>query len=241
MKKISFILVILISLSIIACNKENPKNDAAVPAGTHKIVVKEFQNASGYTYILASEKGKDYWIAIKEMPVQKGDILYFTQSMEMKNFTSKTLNKTFDTILFVDHVTKTPVKEPPKVPNPAISSAHQGVSAEKKENVHITPLKDGLTIEKIYEQRQDLNGKTVKVKGVVTKYNGGIMNRNWIHIQDGTGFENHYDIAVTTDQSARVGETIVVEGVLATDKDFGAGYRYDAIIENAKITTEKKS
>jgi hypothetical protein len=67
------------------------------------------------------------------------------------------------------------------------------------------------------------------------------MNRNWIHIQDGTGTGETADLTITSDQPAKVGDTIIIEGTVATDKDFGAGYFYEVIIENAKITVEEKS
>ena len=106
-------------------------------------------------------------------------------------------------------------------------------------DIKVTPLEGGLTVEAVNKDKVNLAGKTVKVKGVVTKYNGGIMNRNWIHLQDGTKFGESVDITVTSDQPVKVGDTIVIEGTVALDKDFGAGYFYDIIIENAKITVDK--
>ena len=61
------------------------------------------------------------------------------------------------------------------------------------------------------------------------------MKRNWIHIQDGTGDENSYDLVVTTNDEVKVGDVITAEGKLAVDKDFGAGYFFPVIIEEAKI------
>jgi hypothetical protein len=80
-----------------------------------------------------------------------------------------------------------------------------------------------------------LKGKVVNVKGKVVKFNKQIMNRNWIHIQDGTGNENEFDLVVTSDQDTKVGDIIVAEGTLSVDKDFGAGYFFPVIVENAKI------
>ena len=61
---------------------------------------------------------------------------------------------------------------------------------------------------------------------------------NWLHIQDGTGDALSFDLAVTTEQTAAIGDLVVVEGVLASDRDFGGGYRFDAIIQGAKLTVE---
>ena len=64
------------------------------------------------------------------------------------------------------------------------------------------------------------------------------MGRNWIHLQDGTGNpeSNTHDLVVTTSQEpAADWDIITIEGVLAADKDFGSGYSYAAIIEEASI------
>ena len=113
---------------------------------------------------------------------------------------------------------------------------HPNIKSQKKGDLNIKPLPDGQTIAQIYMEKDVLKGKSVKVKGKVVKYNPDIMNRNWIHIQDGTGNENNYDLLVTSNDKTKIGDVIVAEGTLALDKDFGAGYAYKVLIENAKIT-----
>ncbi len=194
---------------------------------THVVEVVEHSNASNYTYIKVEEKDKEYWIAVPQMEVEKGEVLYFTKSMEMKNFHSETLNKTFDSVLFVDDISKTPHSANGKMSHPNVQSA--------KANVKIEPLKDGYTIAKLFDEKESLAGKKVKVKGKVVKYNTGIMNRNWIHIQDGTAGKDGYDLLVTSTNPAQVGQTIIAEGTVSIDKDFGAGYKYSLLIENAEV------
>ena len=94
------------------------------------------------------------------------------------------------------------------------------------------------TVAEIFEKNKDLDGKTVRVRGKVVRYNPAIMGKNWIHIQDGTGdpMKNTHDLVATSTQTATVGEVITVEGKLAANKDFGAGYVYTAIVEDAKVT-----
>lgn len=96
---------------------------------------------------------------------------------------------------------------------------------------------NSFTIAEIFAKNKDLHGKTVRVQGKVVKYNPGIMGKNWIHIQDGTGdpMKNTHDLVATSAETATVGEVITVQGRLAADKDFGAGYSYVAIIEEAQI------
>jgi hypothetical protein len=104
-----------------------------------------------------------------------------------------------------------------------------------KENVKIEPADNGNTIEQIYAQKNNLAGKTIIVRGKVVKYNKQIMKKNWIHIQDGSGSSKNYDLVVTSDQTANVGDIITVKGTLSLDKNFGAGYFFPVIIENAEL------
>ncbi|MCB0749910.1 MAG: DNA-binding protein [Ignavibacteriae bacterium] len=233
------ILIFFAALLLIwGCSNDKKETEETVPAGMNKITVAEHMNGGGYTFIKGEDGGKETWIAIREMPVETGETYYFKDAMEMKNFESKSLNKTFASILFVSEVTKN--AEAPKTAMPGMVSP-DGHTKPKVEaaDIKVTPLEDGLTVEAVNKDKVNLAGKTVKVKGVVTKYNGGIMNRNWIHLQDGTKFGESVDITVTSDQPVKVGDTIVIEGTVALDKDFGAGYFYDVIVENAKITVDK--
>jgi hypothetical protein len=112
--------------------------------------------------------------------------------------------------------------------------SHPNVESTK-ENVEVEPLKDGYTIAGIFDEKESLAGKEIRVKGKVVKYNEGIMDRNWIHIQDGTGEQGKHDLVVTTSDNVQIGETVIAEGTLAVDKDFGSGYKYSVILENAEI------
>ena len=242
MNKLLMIMGLSLMVLLIGCNDEAEQTETAnnteMTSTMHKIEILEHMDAAGYTYILANEDGKEYWIAIAQMPVKEGETLYYTQSMEMKNFASKALDRTFESILFVEGVSKDG-KSAAKAKNPMMdSNPHTGISKVEKKDIKVTPVKGGITVEKLYTGKLDLEGKKVKLKGVVTKFNGSIMSRNWIHLQDGTGFESYKDITVTTNDIAKVGETIVVEGILVLDKDFGSGYKYDAIVEEAKIVKE---
>jgi hypothetical protein len=76
--------------------------------------------------------------------------------------------------------------------------------------------------------------KEIKVYGEVVKVNLNIMSRNWIHLQDGSADE--YDFVLTSNSAFPVGHSVLFEGVLSTDKDFGAGYSYSIILEDAKIS-----
>ncbi|MBI5049133.1 MAG: hypothetical protein HZB54_09370 [Deltaproteobacteria bacterium] len=99
-------------------------------------------------------------------------------------------------------------------------------------------VKDVQAVEELYAKKDKLNGKKVVVRGKVVKFNGGIMGRNWIHLQDGSGKQGTNDITITTNQNANVGDTVVATGVMAINKEFGGQYKYEVIIEQATIAVE---
>ncbi len=237
MHRLSIIILVLFAIGFTACEKkEEPKeksaNQATMPAeDVHKVVVVDNMNASSYTYLKVKENDSEYWIAVPQMEVKKGETLYFGKSMEMKNFHSEALKKDFESILFVDHVSQTP-ENMSAVPN------HPKVTTTK-EDLSVKPLSSGKTIAQIYSEKNELAGKNVKVRGKVTKFNPNIMGRNWIHIQDGTGSSNNYDLMITSKDIVKVGDVVVAEGTVAINKDFGAGYSYPVMIEDANVKAEK--
>jgi uncharacterized protein YycO len=95
------------------------------------------------------------------------------------------------------------------------------------------------TVENIYKNMATLSGQTVSAQGKVVKVVSGIMKRNFIHIQDGTGDENSNDLIVTSKQTARVGDQVTISGVVVVNRDFGSGYFFPLLIENSSIVVKK--
>jgi hypothetical protein len=96
----------------------------------------------------------------------------------------------------------------------------------------------GYTVAECYERSNKLDKKKVLIRGKVVKVNPEIMDKNWIHIQDGTGDETSFDLTVTTKQMAEVGDIVLVEGKLFKDRNVGIEIIYPVIIEEARITVE---
>lgn len=111
------------------------------------------------------------------------------------------------------------------------------VSSAEPERV--AAAKDVVKVEEVFAKKDTLNGKKITVKGEVVKFNSGIMGKNWVHIKDGSGKSGTNDLTATTKDSAKIGDKVVVTGTLAVGKDFGAGYKYEAIIEDATVTPVK--
>jgi len=92
------------------------------------------------------------------------------------------------------------------------------------------------TVAALYQEKAQLNGHQVQVRGKVVKVNNGIMHRNFLHLQDGTGGQGTDQLTVTSQDTAAIGDEVVVTGTLAVDRDFGAGYTYPVILEKAAIS-----
>ncbi len=230
MKKVFLLLLIMIIVTFTACENKNEEANENLPAGTHKIEVADFIQTPNYTYIQASENGNEFWIAVPRMEPKKGETLYFSKSMEMKNFKSDALNRTFESVLFVQDISQTLT--------PQTQVKHPQVFNQSKQDVKVEPLKDGKTVAQIYDNKENLNGQSVKVKGKVVKYNPHIMGRNWIHIQDGTGDKDNFDLMVTSADSVKPGDTVIVEGTVEINQDFGAGYSYPVLLSNASVKVQ---
>jgi hypothetical protein len=215
-----------------------PQQQADAGAGVHTAVVQEVLQATAYTYLNVKEKEKDaaYWIAVTKREIQPGTTISFAEGLEMDKFQSKDLQRTFDKVYFVGEVVGDAAS--PSAGQTPASMAHQMKPAIEKKAISIEPAEGGISIGELFAKRDSYAGKTVLIKGQVTKVNRAIMGRNWVHLQDGTGDADNYDLTVTTNDDANVGDIATFEGTIALKKDFGAGYFYEVIMEDAKKKTQ---
>jgi len=218
-------------------------SDTSLPTqqskNVHKGKVVTTMNSGGYTYIQIEENGKKLWAASQQFKVSVGDRVEFPEGSPMTNFHSKTLNRTFELILFVPSVKVGDVSA--DLNQKALPKGHPPINMGIEKETAIKPgsiKKAGNTVSECYSMKDSLKGKNVQVRGKVVKFTGGVMGKNWIHLQDGSGKEGTNDIAVTTKDFVEVGKIIVVSGKISYNKDFGAGYKYPAIIEDASIKVE---
>ena len=229
--RISIISAFLLIL-FVACNN-SPKVNNSMVQGVHKIQTAEVIQSSNYTYLRVSEDGKEGWIAIAKQEVEIGKTFYYEPSVEMTNFTSKELNRTFPAITFASKFSSEPIGVEVKSTNSAPANGKKAAVA--KEGIKIEKAKGGITIAELFAAKDTYGGKVIRIKGEVVKFNAQIMGKNWIHIQDGTNSNGAFDLTITTAEEAKVGDILTFEGVIALKKDFGAGYAYDVILEEGKL------
>ena len=228
-----------------AVAKESPSEAApagmAAGGGLGGEVVETF-NSGGYTYVRLKSPGGELWAAGPEGQVQVGQKLELVGAMAMQNFHAASLNRDFAEIWFAASFAA-PGQTPPADMQDEIKKAHGGVAVGKSEGDFsgLTTPSGGLKVAEVNTRRTELAGKTVKVRGKVVKALSGIMGRNWLHVQDGSGDGESADLTVTSGTSAKVGDTVLIEGVLSVDKDFGSGYFYKAIVEDATVRVEQSS
>jgi len=240
MKIYSSLLVVMALL--LSCNNTSK---TTIQPDIHKAIVQEVLHVKEYSYIRVLEDGIEKWIAAPTTVVEIGSTYYFGKTMEMKDFQSKDLNKTFETVYFVEKISTTeadaklPLTANPH-PLPVVTNNQNGSpeatkpSIEKK-NVEIEASENTISIAELFKNREKYNNKTVTLKGEVTKYNPAIMNVNWFHMQDGTEFNGEFDLTVTTAATVAIGDVVTIKGKVSLNKDFGAGYLYTIIIENATL------
>jgi hypothetical protein len=233
MKNLVFYLFAILIIG--SCQSGSKKVYYEVDPNNHEVKALEVIQSSSYTYINAKENGSTYWLAVALMDASPGKTYHYSKAMEMNNFYSKDLDRTFDKIYFVSDISLSPIPAAGQKTAPSSASPHGDMKpVSPKMEINIAPREGSITIAELYAEKEKYNNQRVKIVGEVTRYNPGIMNRNWVHIQDGTGEGNAFDLTVTTLDHVSVGDQVVIEGILALDKDFGSGYFYPLIVEEAE-------
>ncbi|MDQ7032557.1 MAG: hypothetical protein Q9M37_07580 [Desulfonauticus sp.] len=209
-------------------------------------VVVAYTNAGPYTIMKIKCNNSTVWLATLQVIVKKGDIIAYQNGHIMYDFYSKSLHKTFKKIVLSNSVT---------INGKKVLSSHDNMmmgmkmknphsaSLLGKESVLVKPgmikkVKGGYTIAQIFDQKKELANKIVKVRGKVVKIFSGIMGKNWIHIQDGTGSKSQREIIVTSSDMVHEGDIIVAQGKLVLNKSLGKSHFFPLLIENAKIVIE---
>jgi hypothetical protein len=226
-------LIWLPLLAIFAFSCQNRNNEIPYQSGINKGTVKEVLQTTKYTYLLVDEGKTEKWLALSKMEAQKGDVYFYNDGYEMDAFVSKELGRTFESVFFLDKIGKS-AKE---ILEGRVLSGDTPVKAEvRKYELNIPQAEGGIQIAGLFENKQEYQGKRVKIKAQVVHFNSSIMNRNWIHLQDGTEFSGKYDLTATSESlTVSVGKIITLEGIVELDQDFGAGYFYEILLTDIKM------
>jgi len=212
-------------------------NGASAAELSGKVV--ETMNSGGYTYVRIENAGKKTWVAIPgtSKKITVGQKIAFGPGAEMNNFESKTLKRTFDSIIFSEGIADPNAAKSPKAAEMSGGSRSAVVKTGEKISVAKASGQNAYTVAEVYSKIKNLDKKQAVVKGKVVKVSSGILKKNWVHIQDGTGSEKKgsNNLVVTTQDLPAVGDIVTASGTMAKDKDFGMGYKYNVIMEDAVL------
>lgn len=202
----------------------------------HKVTVQEVLQTTSYTYLYVKENDSLSWLAVPKMDAQTGHTYYYSEGLPMTEFESKELHRTFAKVLFLGGVSEQPIGT--EQPNPHAGGTEgytRKSGTEARKDIKISVPAGCISIADLFAHKSDYEGKTVKVYGQVTKYSPQIMNKNWIHIQDGTTANGKYDLTITSMDEAKIDELVTFEGKVVADKDFGYGYKFEVMLEDAHL------
>jgi len=240
----NLLLLSLLLWFTVSCNTEDKKPTQETTVSYQEVLKKmeksnfnsakaiEAINSGSYSYVKLSENGKEFWAAVSAQSIEIGHTYFYKDAFEMRNFQSKSLNRIFESIWFINEFY---AENPSSNTN---TQASGGTQAEaNSQPTHIDSPKDGFSLENVFKKKSKLKNQLIVVKGQVVKINRNIMGVNWIHIQDGTNYNGVNDLTITSQQTIdyEVGDVVTFKGKLILNKDFGSGYKYDYLLEDAIV------
>ncbi|MBL9135353.1 MAG: hypothetical protein JNK85_05775 [Verrucomicrobiales bacterium] len=257
--RLAFLLTTLLAPSSPSTSAASPPPDAKPFSGR----VVETMDAGGYTYVLVEHGQEKTWVASRAFTVNAGDEVQVPGGWVMKDFQSTTLDRKFEWILFAPRVANPnrptvapaetqvastsgtpalPSGHPPLSDDGSIGGAYQHpsiASAPVAIPKNLQPPQGGQKVAEYLKDPKKYTGRMVAIRGVVVKYSEHILGRNWLHVRDGSGPDGSSDVVITTKQEAAPGDLVTARGKLHRDRDFGAGYRFAVLVEDAEVKVEK--
>ena len=205
-------------------------SSGSISEDVHTVIAKQTLPTTKYVYIFVQEGQDEYWIATIKQDITIGGSYFFRDGLLKTNFESKEHNKTFDRIYFVSKLVSADHGN-------SAASASAESSVQNPASVNSTPqkldVKGSVKVSELVANPKKYSGKTIQVSGECVKVNLNIMGRNWIHLNDGS--TKKYDLVITSADAVDIGQKFTMAGTVVLDKDFGAGYKYDILLENGVL------
>lgn len=252
--KTAILMLIILVTSICSADQEQqqpqsekqPPVKELEPEKQHTAAIADVRKGEQYLYLELEESGNKTWIATIPSflggEVKTGDRVQYSGGVEMTDFKSKELDKTFDKIVFITKIKKMEASHIEDLEHVPADNYHSQFVKQAKDQTISTPAKGeiekaekGKNIEEIFAEAEKLKGSEVIVRARVMKISKKILSKNWLTLQDGTGTPPDNKLTATTLDTAAAGDVVTVKGILKTDVNFGAGYLYKLILEEAVI------
>jgi len=201
----------------------------------HTVSVNEVLQATRYVYLNVSEGNSKFWIATRKQEIKKGETYFYRGGLLKTNFESKEYNKVFDTIYLISNLVS---QDHSKHTDNLNTSVQKSAPTAQKEDIpthtdKIVEHKGTIKIAELVKDPKKYEGHTIQLSGKCVKVNPNIMKRNWIHLQDGS--KDDFDLVITSNTFVPEGSAITIRATVVLNKDFGAGYKYDLILENGTL------
>lgn len=194
----------------------------------YEVSVQEVLQADKYTYLRVDQGQEERWLAVSKMDAKVGDRYIYDRALMKSNFYSREFDRTFERIYLVSRI----------MPANANTSAapKSGGGSEEWKRAEVSPAEGTIGLKELVSNPGAYQGQEIQVKGQVVKVNSNIMGRNWIHLQDGSKMDDQFtDLTVTSQEVFPVGAIVILKGTVVTNQDFGAGYKYAVLLENATM------
>jgi hypothetical protein len=204
--------------------------DPAAKDDLHTVLALEALPTSKYVYVRVREGNDEFWIATTLQEVALGRSYFYRGGLLKTDFVSKEHNRTFDKLYLVTQLVPSDHGSAMGGTNAAPNATPTPSAAAPLPAVDVP---GSIKIADLMADPKRFSGKTIQVSGTCTKVNPNIMGRNWIHVKDKS--KGDPELVITTDAPVSEGQTVTMIGTVAVDKDFGAGYRYDVLLEGGRL------
>tara|TARA_R110000744_G_scaffold26007_16_gene64188 strand:+ start:1964 stop:2770 length:807 start_codon:yes stop_codon:yes gene_type:complete len=214
-----------------------PNSETSFNEDLHKVVVQDVLPTERYVYLNVKEEGNgQFWIATRKQDAKKGEVYYYRNPLLKTNFESKEYNRVFDTIYLISNLVAQDHSKHMGDLNNSSPKIEQSNMVKEDIPTHtdkVVEHKGTLKISDLVKDPKKYEGHSIQISGTCVKVNPNIMDRNWLHIQDGS--QNDFDLVVTSNSFVPEGSKITIRAVVSLNRDFGAGYKYDLILENGAL------
>ncbi len=217
---------------IFTANQTKSDSNKVFADDLHLVLVNEVLPTSKYVYLNVTEGNDQFWIATIKQPVTVGKKYLFNGGLLKTNFESAEYNRVFEKLILVSNIVP---ENHGDMGNSTDKPASWMKDIKKVSSVDSKKIdtKNSIKIAELVNNRKKYEGKTIQISGECVKVNPNIMNRNWIHLKDGT--KDDFDLVITSASFVEVGSVVTISGTVVLNKDFGAGYKYDLILENGTL------
>ncbi|MBT8220557.1 MAG: hypothetical protein KJP00_12075 [Bacteroidia bacterium] len=209
--------------------RDNPSQE--IENDYHTVSVNEVLPTEKYVYLYVTEGKETFWIATQKMNASIGEEYIYKGSVRMTDFRSEEHDRIFEEVYFVSEII--PAAHGMEDISKSGSKDQLGKNMDRSMDVQDIAVEGSLRIADLVANPEKYENQDVQISGQCTKVNTEIMGLNWIHLKDGS--KDDFDLVITSSEMVEVGKIVTMKGKVSLNRDFGAGYRYDIIIENAKI------